>query len=392
MHGVTPALRLSVTQHLTEIDPQQWNSLLRQDNPFLRHEFLHSLETTRCVCNDTGWEPNHLALYNDNKTLVGAMPLYLKHHSWGEYVFDWAWADAYQRAGLEYYPKLLSAIPFTPVTGPRFLIHPDHPDPAVLRETLARGLLEAAHHSRVSSLHILFTNRNDNEALARHGLLLRTGNQFHWRNHNYANFSDYLTSFTSAKRKKIRRERRRVQEAGIQMEVLQGSALKSEHWDAMHRFYRLTVYNHGAAAYLNRQFFEQLQHAMSDHAVMFFARHGGRYVGGALNLLGGDTLYGRYWGADKYYEGLHFEACYYQPIDYCIRNGMTRFEAGAQGEHKLSRGLLPTPTYSAHWVRDSRFRHAVAEFLQAETEHVERYSDVLRAHTPFRDGNRKVAR
>lgn len=377
-------MRLSVTQQINEIDPAQWNNLWRQGNPFLSHEFLDSLETTGCVCGDTGWEPNHLTLYDERDILIGALPLYLKYHSWGEYVFDWAWADAYQRAGLEYYPKLLSAVPFTPVTGPKFLFHPGYANPERIKDLLARGLLAAAEDSNVSSLHVLFTTAADNELLARHGLMLRTGNQFHWHNQDYQDFSDYLASFTSAKRKKIRRERRRVLEAGIHMEVLSADSLKPEHWDAMYRFYRLTICNHGAAVYLNREFFEQLRHKMADHAVMVLARHDNHYVGGALNFLGGDTLFGRYWGAGKYYEGLHFEACYYQPIDYCIRNKISRFEAGAQGEHKLSRGLLPTPTHSAHWLRDARFRHAIAEFLHTETEHLVRYSGILHAHTPFR--------
>ena len=380
---MTVVVRLSVTQQIGTVDPQQWNALLYQKNPFLSYEFLNNLETTGCVCGDTGWEPNHLLLH-DHKTLVGAMPLYLKHHSWGEYVFDWAWADAYHRAGLEYYPKLLSAVPFTPVTGPRFLTHPDYSDQEQLKDLLAQGLLKATEESGVSSLHVLFTTRGDNKLLARHGLMLRTGNQFHWRNEDYESFADYLNSFTSAKRKKIRRERRRVQEAGINLEVFNADSLKPEHWEVMYRFYRLTVLNHGAAAYLNRQFFEQLQSTMPDRVVMVLARYNNRYVGGALNLWGGDTLYGRYWGADKYFEGLHFETCYYQPIEYCIRMGIKRFEAGAQGEHKLSRGLLPTATYSAHWLRDKRFRNAIADFLQTETEHVERYSDILQAHTPFR--------
>lgn len=378
-------MKLNVIQQINKVDPLQWNSLSRHDNPFLSHEFLSSLEAAACVCGDTGWEPNHLVLSDEDDKLVGAMPLYLKYHSWGEYVFDWAWADAYQRAGLAYYPKLLSAIPFTPVAGPRFLIHPDYPDPELPRSMLARGLLMAAQDSGVSSLHVLFTTDADNTALAQQGLMLRTGNQFHWHNHDYENFDDFLGSFTSAKRKKIKRERRRVREAGIKMKVLTSDSLKSEHWDAMYRFYRLTVYNHGAAAYLNRQFFERLQHEMSDHVVMVLAVHDNRFVGGALNLSGGNALYGRYWGADEYYQGLHFETCYYQPIEYCIHNNISRFEAGAQGEHKLSRGLLPAPTYSAHWLRDARFRDAIEEFLQAETEHVERYSGVLQAHAPFRN-------
>lgn len=380
-------MRLSVTQHISQVDRNQWSKLLRDENPFLSYEFLSGLELTGCVGPDTGWEPYHLVLYDDNNdrhTPVGAVPLYLKFHSWGEYVFDWAWADAYQRAGLEYYPKLLSAVPFTPVTGPRLLVDPDPRRPNNLHQVLANGLVTAAKESGVSSLHVLFTTDQDNRLLEKQGMMRRTGNQFHWQNDNYEDFAHYLTTFTALKRKKIRRERRRVQEAGIQLEVLNGDRLKPEHWEAMYRFYRITVYNHGAAAYLNREFFEHLQHYMADRIAMVLARDGARYVGGALYMLGNDALYGRYWGADKYYEGLHFEACYYQPIEYCIRNSIKRFEAGAQGEHKLSRGLLPTPTYSTHWLRDARFRHAIAEFLQAETEHVDRYSDALQGHTPFR--------
>ena len=380
-------MKLSVTQQISQIDCSQWNRLSTNGNPFLSYEFLCGLELTGCVDGDTGWEPNHLVLYEDNHDrllLVGAIPLYLKYHSWGEYVFDWAWADAYQRAGLEYYPKLLSSIPFTPVTGPKILVDPSHSSPSKLREILARGLVVTADESGVSSLHVLFTTDNDNRLFEAQGMMRRTGNQFHWQNENYEDFTHYLTTFTASKRKKIRRERKRVQDAGIEIELLTGDDLKPQHWEAMYRFYRTTVYNHCAAAYLNRQFFEHLQHQMSDQVVMVLARDGARYVGGALSMLGSDTLFGRYWGAEDYYQGLHFEACYYQPIEYCIRENINRFEAGAQGEHKLSRGLLPTPTYSTHWLRDSRFRHAIAQFLQAETEHVDRYSTALQGHTPFR--------
>lgn len=380
-------MRLNVTQRIGGIDTRLWNRLGGDHNPFLSHEFLSGLESSGCVNADTGWEPNHLVLYGDDDKPLGAMPLYLKYHSWGEYVFDWAWADAYQRSGLEYYPKLLSAVPFTPVAGPRLLTDPDHPDPAALKEVLVKGLVELAADNELSSLHVLFTTSDDNEVLQRHGLMLRTGTQFHWRNDDYTDFQHYLGCFTAAKRKKIRRERRRVADCGIRVEVRTGDDLTTEHWDAMFRFYRVTVMNHGATAYLNRAFFEHLGHSMSDRVVMVLARDGSRYVGGTLNILGGGALYGRYWGADDYYEGLHFEACYYAPIEYCIDNGIGRFEAGAQGEHKLSRGLLPTPTYSAHWLRDPRFRYAIADFLQAETEHVGRYSDLLQRHAPFRNCN-----
>lgn len=380
-------MKLHIARSIDEIDAAHWNKLERDENPFLSHEFLHGLEASGSVSEDTGWEAYHLALIDDTfdpSVPAAAAPLYLKHHSWGEYVFDWAWADAYHRAGLEYYPKLLSAIPFTPVTGSRLLVNPDHPEPDRVRSLLAGAMVKLADDSGVSSLHVLFTSRPDNMALARCGLMQRTGNQFHWCNQDYDSFDHYLESFTAAKRKKVRRERRRVAESGIHVEVISGAELTSVHWDAMYRFYGITVRCHGAHPYLNREFFEHLQMSMADKVVMVLARDGANYVGGALNIAGGDALYGRYWGADTYYDGLHFEACYYQPIEYCIRHGLARFEAGAQGEHKLSRGLLPTTTYSAHWLKDPRFRDAVAQFLHAESEQVDRYSNVLQDHTPFK--------
>ena len=380
-------MRLNVTRQIHSIDAAHWNKLSRNCNPFLSHQFLNGLELSGCVSADTGWEAYHLVLFDDThdpNVPVGAAPLYLKYHSWGEYVFDWAWADAYQRAGIRYYPKLLCAVPFTPVTGPRFLVDPDHPDPAGLRGALAAGLVQLADDSGVSSLHVLFATQADNQALEQRGLIRRSGNQFHWRNNTYQSFEHYLASFTAAKRKKIRRERRRVDECGIRMEVFSGSDLKPEHWQAMYRFYRVTVSNHGAPAYLNVEFFDYMQEFLADQVVMVLARHGNRYVGGALNVSGGDTLYGRYWGADDYYDGLHFEACYYQPIEYCIRNRLVRFEAGAQGEHKLSRGLLPTMTYSMHWLKDARFRDAITDFVDNESEYVGQYSDALHEHAPFK--------
>lgn len=378
-------MKLQVGKKTGQIEPGAWNGLCRDGNPLLSHEFLNGLELCGCTGSESGWEPFHLALYDDAQKLVGAAPLYLKYHSWGEYIFDWAWADAYQRAGLQYYPKLLGAIPFTPVTGPRLLTDPDAGEPDGLRALLADGLVRTANESGVSSLHILFTSEQDNRAFEKLGLMRRTGNQFHWQNENYESFTHYLSTFTAAKRKKLRRERRRIEEAGITMETVTGDMLKPEHWQAMYRFYRLTVFNHGAAAYLNRAFFEYLQSEMARDVILVLARDGKKFVGGALYFRGSDALYGRYWGADSYYSGLHFETCYYQPIEYCIRHRIRRFEAGAQGEHKLSRGLLPTPTYSLHWLRDPRFRDAIADFLQQETEHVDRYSGLLNEHAPFRN-------
>lgn len=380
-------MKLQIARRISEFDADHWNRLEQGGNPFLSHAFLQGLEDSGSVSEDTGWEACHVALIDgayDPAIPAAAAPLYLKYHSWGEYVFDWAWADAYHRAGLEYYPKLLCAVPFTPVTGPRLLIAPDHPRPDAMREALSSAMVRLAGDSGVSSLHVLFTTGPDNEALSRTGLMRRTGNQFHWCNRKFDDFGHYLASFTAAKRKKIRRERRRVRESGICMEVLTGPELKAEHWDAMYRFYRITVQSHGAHPYLNRAFFDYLQTRMADQVVMVLARQGTRYVGGALNVVGGNAMYGRYWGADAYYDGLHFEACYYQPIEYCIRQGLARFEAGAQGEHKLSRGLLPATTYSAHWLKDPRFRHAVADFLHAESEQVDRYNSILHGHAPFK--------
>ncbi len=373
-----------VHDHIDQIPAQAWNAL-HDGNTFVSHEFLHGLELTGCVKPETGWTPQHLVLYADASRgrILGAVPMYLKDHSYGEYVFDWSWAEAYHRAGVGYYPKLLVAVPFTPVAGPRLLAAAgDEP----VRSELVRQALRHARVLNVSSLHWLFTSPGDTETLLGAGLMLRTGHQFHWINGGYADFDEYLGTFSAAKRKKIKRERRRVRDAGVALEVLTADDLKPMHWDAMYRFYRATVSSHGAIPYLNRQFFDYLAQTLADRVVLVLARHGGSAIGGSLNLLGAGTLYGRYWGAVGYVDALHFEACYYRPIEYCIHHGIERFEAGAQGEHKLARGLLPAVTSSLHWLRDSRFATAVADFLARETHSVQRYALELRRHSPFRDG------
>ncbi|MGA8260290.1 MAG: GNAT family N-acetyltransferase [Arenicellales bacterium] len=372
---------------ISEIDAGEWDSLNRGDYPFVRHAFLAGLERTGCVRPDTGWQPLHVLLHDDpvRGNLLGAAPLYLKSHSWGEYVFDWAWADAYQRAGLDYYPKLLCAIPFTPATGPRLLVSPSAERPEEVRRALIRSIIDQAESMRLSSVHWLFTDAADTAALESEGLLKRTGNQFHWSSRGCRNFDDYLKSLTSKRRKQVRRERRQVEEAGVAVRMIEGKDLEAGHWDAMYRFYQSTIHERGAIPYLTKKFFRFLATRMQEQTLIATAHdRDGAMIAGALYFKGGDTLYGRYWGASAFYEGLHFETCYYQPIDYCLRHGIARFEAGAQGEHKLNRGLLPTPTHSAHWLAHPRFEEAIREFLDVETRQVEHHAGVLDRHSPFR--------
>jgi len=307
------------------------------------------------------------------------MPLYLKHHSRGEYVFDHAWADAFHRNGIEYYPKLLSAVPFSPVTGSRLLARtPDD------RALLARAVLQVAQQLETSSLHILFPDEQDRQALQAAGFMLREGVQFHWENPGYADFDAFLASFKMDKRKKIRQDRRRVVEAGITFRHLAGAAITQEVMAFFYRCYVSTYQAHGNKPYLSLAFFEQLREHMADNLMIVLAQRGDQPVAVALNLVGGGIMYGRYWGTTEFVSGLHFETCYVQAIEYCIAHGIARFEGGAQGVHKMSRGLSPTPTWSAHWVADPRFAAAIGDFLAQETAAIEEYIDELAEHVPFK--------
>jgi len=379
----TGGMKREVITRLAGVGRDDWNRVAGTGNPFLRHEFLAALEASGCTGGDSGWQARHLLLRDDAGALLGAVPLYLKSHSYGEYVFDWAWADAYARAGLRYYPKLVAAVPFTPVTGPRLLIAPQvERDPVA--SALIDGALELAEASASSSLHWLFTPPAECALLESRGLLRRVGYQFHWQNRGYRDFDDYLAGFAAAKRKKIRRERRQVREAGITLEVVRGAEAGAAHWNAFHAFYRDTVRKHGAIPYLNREFFHELGRQLPEAVVLILARHGDEWVAGALNLQGADTLYGRYWGGREGYHSLHFETCYYRAIEYCIDTGLARCEAGAQGEHKLARGFLPVPTYSAHWLRHPQFAHAVSDYLARERQGLELYLAELDGHSPFK--------
>jgi predicted N-acyltransferase len=375
---------LKVVGSIDELPAAQWDRLAGTRNPFVSHAFLSALERTACVGEHSGWIPQHLLLLADSNrgtVALGAVPLYLKTHSYGEFVFDWAWANAYARAGISYYPKLVAAVPFTPVTGPRILVDEQPKDAA---DALARGALELARETSASSLHWLFTDEATTEHLEHHGFMRRVGNQFHWRNDGYADFDGFLATLSSKKRKQIRRERRQLHDAGVRTEVVHGATLDESDWDRFYAFYLNTIHEHGAIPYLTREFFHELWRTLADRVVMVVARRDGAVVAAALNLTGDGALYGRYWGCSEHLPGLHFETCYYRAIDHCIEHGIDRFEAGAQGEHKLSRGFMPSPTYSAHWIAQQQFASAIDQFLARERQGMRQYASELESRSPFR--------
>jgi predicted N-acyltransferase len=376
------SLQLERVASLLHIGPAAWN-VLAHDSPFLRHEFLSALERSGCVGPGTAWEPCYL-LAKDGGELLGALPLFLKYDSRGEFVFDWGWADAYERSGRSYYPKLVASIPFTPATGQRLLFRPGA-DAAAVSDVLIRGARAAAAELDASSLHFLFPTDTERELLDREGFLTRKSCQFHWHNDGYADFDDFLGRFSSMKRKKAKRERRRVAEAQIAFEHLRGDEPTRAEWDAIFQFYSHTFERRGRPPYLNREFFAQVATTMPENLVIVLARYRGAPIAAAICFRGGGTLYGRYWGSLADFHSLHFETCYYQGIEYCIRERLQKFEPGTQGEHKISRGFTPSATWSCHWLRDPDFHGAVADFLRRETRHVDAYMDELDEHVPYRD-------
>ena len=380
---MTIKMRLRQYKSFTEIPATAWNALSGTESPFLCHEYLLALETSGSTTSATGWTPMPITVEDDHGRTLGAVPLWLKSHSYGELVYDFAWAQAYERAGLRYYPKLIAAVPFSPIAAPRLLVAPDADRNAVI-EALTRGARELAEQTSASSLHWLFTDAADTDTLEQQGNLRRTGFQFHWHNQNYTHFDDFLAGFSADKRKKLKRERRYVQEAGINMEVRSGPDVTPELWDLFYTFYAGNILRHGGMLHLTREFFQTLGRNLPEALVLVLARQGTEYVGAAINLRGQDALYGRYWGGREGFNSLHFEACYYTPIEYCIAQGIKRFEGGAGGEHKLARGFLPVATHSLHWLRHPQFAHAVADFLQRERNGVEVYMDELNEHAPFR--------
>jgi predicted N-acyltransferase len=400
-------LRIRVVQSLTKVPAAAWNACTNQcierlvgakreddlsselptrghsNNPFISHEFLSSLEESASVGDRTGWQPRYLLAEDITGSLIGAAPSYVKTHSRGEYVFDHGWAEAFERAGGDYYPKLQIAVPFTPVTGPRLLAAPG-PLADAVRGALGDALIEITTASELSSAHVTFLTEPEWRALGKCGFLQRTDQQFHWVNADYANFDDFLNHLASRKRKTIRRERKEALRAGIEVCWLTGADLTEAVWDAFFAFYMETGSRKWGRPYLTRGFFSIVGQKMRDRILLVMARRAGRWIAGAINFIGDGTLYGRNWGATEHHPFLHFELCYYQAIDYAIAHGLKRVEAGAQGEHKLARGYLPHTTYSAHFIADPALRRAVADFLSRERVYVQAAAEELAAAAPFR--------
>ncbi len=376
-------VRVEVLPGLGGVSAADWNRLTGTHYPFLRHEFLSALEETGCVGGASGWQPSHLVLRSAGGQIAGALPLYRKMSSYGEFVFDWAWADAYRRAGLRYFPKLVSAVPFTPATSARLLAAPEE-DPQLIGRVLSAAARELAIQTESSSLHILFPTEAEKDLLCSEGFLARKDCQFHWTNRGYADFDAFLGEFTAEKRKKARRERRRVAEAGISFVHLGGRELDDGIWSALMPLYASSFLRRGREPYLNADFFRLISRTLPDNIVAIVALLGGEPVATALCFRSADTLYGRYWGSLGDFHSLHFETCYYQGIDYCIREGLRTFEPGTQGEHKISRGFVPTVTWSAHWLSHPQFSAAIDNYLDRERASIDDYMELAREHVPYR--------
>lgn len=370
---------------MTEVNANCWNSLVQENDPFVRHEFLLALESSGSVSAERGWESNHLLVIKNQET-IAAMPLYLKHHSRGEYVFDQQWADAYTQSGMNYYPKWVNAIPFTPCQGQRILIKQGMDAQKVIQICLDH-IKKISDLHNISSLHILFPNIKQTDLLHQQ-LLIREDVQFQWFNKEYKHFEDYLTRFTSRQRKKINKERRKIEQQGISLQRLAGLEISEKQWQVFYTFYELTYLKRGQSAYLNIHFFKQLAKTMPEQILLVLAKNDQSYVGAALSFIGKDTLYGRYWGCYEEFNSLHFEACYYQGLEYCIENKLRRFDSGAQGEHKISRGFSPITTCSAHWIQNPHFNKLIKDFLNREKQLIDQYKQYCTQQLPFNSNHK----
>lgn len=376
-------MRIEVHDSIEDLKAREWNRLAGDRFPFIRHEFLSLAERSGCVADATGWSPRHIGIYNDSGSLVAAMPLYAKTHSWGEFVFDWSWAQAYQRAGLEYYPKLVSAAPFTPAPSTRLLTLNNDPD---LEAELLLRAVTLAKDGDFSSLHILFPNPEELPAIENAGLKLRKDCQFHWHNNNYQDFDAFLGTFSSGKRKKARRDRRHVAEQGVSYRWLDGHTLDEFIWRDVHQLISNTFMQRGSLPYYSLDFFVALSRQMPDNIHVVLAEKNNEAIATAVFYRGADTLYGRYWGCNEELNALHFETCYHQGIEFCIANGIRKFEPGTQGEHKISRGFTPVTTWSAHWLAHPEFFSAIGQYLEEEQDYIERYIEAADQHSPFKQG------
>jgi predicted N-acyltransferase len=382
--------RVEVVPRIADIPARDWDACANPDpafhNPFIAHGFLKALEDAGTVGGNTGWTPRHLVLRDPDNGVAACAPCYLKSHSRGEYVFDHAWSDAYARAGGQYYPKLQIAVPFTPVPGRRLLVRPG-PAAEANEALLAGAAAELANRNSLSGVHATFLSEGEYERLGARGFLQRTDQQFHWRNAGYGSFDDFLASLASRKRKAVRKEREQALADGLEVEWVRGRDITEAHWDAFFAFYMDTGSRKWGRPYLNRKAFSLIAAATGECSLLMLARRGTRPVAGSLHMIGGDCLYGRYWGAVEHHPFLHFELCYYQAIDYAIQHGIARVEAGAQGEHKLARGYMPTKTFSAHYIADPGLRRAIADYLVRERAYVDAAVDELGAYAPFRKGS-----
>jgi uncharacterized protein len=378
------SFEVCVQDSLNAVDAHEWNQLGGYDEPFLSHEFLVALERQGCLGKALGWHPCFLLVRDARGTLVGAMPMYVKTNSYGEFVFDWSWASAYERHGLDYYPKLVVSVPYTPITGKRLLIYPAG-DAGVIKNKLIEQAIQLAKDYGFTGVHWLFINDDDTQRLQAHGLMLRLGCQYHWHNNNYRDFHDFLASFQAHKRKKVKRERARVAEQGIRLKIVHGNEADDRVWQTVYRFYVDTFGRKWGFPTLTLGFFREIGRTMGERVVLVLAEREGRTVACALNFRSREKLYGRFWGCEQTFHSLHFEACYYQGIEYCIRHGLQCFEPGAQGEHKIGRGFLPTHTWSAHWIADERFRAALEDFCRREQGVIQQEYAKLWSSSPFRE-------
>ena len=381
--GDQNSVSVKIVEKLSQLSAVDWDACAGSDNPFVSYAFLSALEDSGSATSETGWQPHHLAIGVEDGRLLGVVPMYLKSHSQGEYVFDWGWADAYERAGGRYYPKLQAAAPFSPVTGPRILARPGD-DADAIRATLIAGMIDTVKQYNLSSVNVTFAHEADARRLEAAGFLIRHGHQFHWQNQGYDTFDDFLANLSSRKRKNIRKERKAIADAGVRFDTLVGDDIKPHHWDEFHEFYVSTYDRKWGYPYLTREFFDILNDRMADKVALIRAEENGCAIGGALNLIGSEALFGRNWGCNSQRKFLHFEACYYRAIDLAIELRLARVEAGTQGPHKIQRGYLPVQTYSAHWIRDEGFRDAVADFLVREKQAEAGQVEYLGELSPFR--------
>ncbi len=383
-------MQVKIIPDITQVNAAQWNGMVGENYPFIRHEFLAALEQSGCVCRNTGWQPQHLAVYSANE-LIACMPLYVKFHSRGEYVFDHQWSSAYTQYGLDYYPKWVTAIPFTPCQGKRIYVRDGFNESEIAKLLFSFLQAETAHYP-ISSWHCLFAIPHQAEILCSLGLSGRHDVQFHWHNKNYRDFADFLDTFSARHRKKIKRERSRIKEQGIELRRVPGKDITDSQLQAFFQFYNMTYLKKGMHAYLNEDFFTRIITTMADRLLLVLAIKDNVFVGAALSFVGAETLYGRYWGCFDEYHSLHFETCYYQGLDYCIENNLQRFDSGAQGEHKISRGFEPTITYSAHWFRHPEFARAIDRYLTQEKSAVERYRMHVNDLLPYKNCSQNNSR